>query len=192
MSAAGANYCAYLSTPCGQDAPRSSTSGSRLRGAICSEAITAQHRPAARRLEGHRVGLATLVAGNLESLTFGASSSLWAAKVRAARIAARLAAFRVSQVAFLVVFLLAFGKWKNISTLGASDLDVWHELFSMSGLRICHSFPRDASESRVRFYWLLTSGVGRSVTLRPFAYGACVSDKWLSLLLRHRWFKGYF
>ena len=32
----------------------------------------------------------------------------------------------MSQIAFLVVFLLTFCKRKSVSAFGASDLDVWH------------------------------------------------------------------
>lgn len=32
----------------------------------------------------------------------------------------------MSQVAFLIVLLFTFRKWKSISAFGASDLDVWH------------------------------------------------------------------
>jgi hypothetical protein len=105
--------------------PGGGNSGSRLCGAICSKTITTQDGPARRRLEGHSVGLATLIADNLKSLTL-TTSSLWAAKVRAARIPARLAAFRVSQIAFLIIFLFAFGEGESVSTFSASDLDVWH------------------------------------------------------------------
>lgn len=167
MSANGANDFACLSTHGGRDARAPNGSGSRLGGAICSEAITTQNGPAGRRLEGHSIGLATLIAGNLESLAFAAASSLGAAKIRATSIAARLTAFRVGQVTFLIVFLLAFGERKSISTLGASDLDVWHELFSMSGLRgLTTLFCGTQSELGLRFYWLLTSGVGKSVNAR--------------------------
>ena len=38
--------------------------------AICTEAFAAEHRAAARGLEGNGVGLATLIASNLKPLTF--------------------------------------------------------------------------------------------------------------------------
>jgi hypothetical protein len=101
----------------------------------CAETITTQNGPASRRLEGYRVGLPTLIAGNLKSLTF-ATSSFWSTKVGAACVPARLAAFRMSQVAFLIVFLLAFGERKSVSTLRASDLDVWHVTVSISGTEV--------------------------------------------------------
>jgi len=121
------------------------TSGSGLCCSTCAETITAQNGPASRRFEGHSVSLSTLIAGNLKSLTF-ASSSLWSAKVGAARVPARLAAFRMSQVAFLIVLLLAFGERKSIPTLRASDLDVWHGPVSMSGTEVSPLSLRGASE----------------------------------------------
>ena len=100
----------------------------------------------------------------------------------------------MSQVSLVIVLLFAFGERKRGSTLGACDLDVWHELFSMSGLRPRHSLLRDASESPFRFYWLLTSGVGKSMTLKPFAYGACVSDrfKWAEFTPSSPWVQSLF
>ena len=121
------------------------TSGSGLCCSTCAETITAQNGPASRRFEGHSVSLSTLIAGNLKSLTF-ASSSLWSAKVGAARVPASLAAFRMSQVAFLIVLLLAFGERKSIPTLRASDLDVWHGPVSMSGTEVSPLSLRGASE----------------------------------------------
>jgi hypothetical protein len=101
-----------------------SNSGSRLSGPIGAETVSTQDGPAGRRLERHTVRLATLIAGDIESLTF--ASSLWSPKIRTARIPARLAAFRMSQVAFLIVFLFAFCEGKSVSTFCASDLNVWH------------------------------------------------------------------
>ena len=124
--------------------------GSRLSGAICTETITAQNGPAGRRLEWHSVGLATLITGNLKSLAL-ATRSLGASKVRTARIPARLAAFRMSQVAFVIVLLFAFGKRKRVSTFRARDLDVWHVLILLRGLRFPTLFAlRGASESIFR------------------------------------------
>jgi len=108
---------------------------SRLSGAICTETITAQNGPTRRRLEWHSVGLATLITNDLKSLAL-ATRSFGAAKVRPTRIPAGLAALRMGQVAFLIVFLFAFGKRKSVSTFRASDLDVWHVADSpMRGLR---------------------------------------------------------
>ena len=76
----------------------------------------------------------------------------------------------MSQVAFLIVFLLAFGERKSISTLRANDLYVWHVAVSMSGTEVSPlSFAlRGASESPFRFYWLLTpGGLARALELKP-------------------------
>jgi hypothetical protein len=105
--------------------PAQLTSGSGLCCSTRTETISAQNWPATGRFEGHSVGLATLIAGNLKSLTFAASSFL-SAKVGPAGVSAGLAAFRMGQVSFLVVFLLAFGERKRVPTLRAGDLDVWH------------------------------------------------------------------
>lgn len=46
----------------------------------------------------------------------------------------------MGQVAFLIVFLFAFGKRKRVSTFRASDLDVWHIADSpMRGTEVSHS-----------------------------------------------------
>ena len=96
----------------------------RLSCAICTKTVAAKNGSATRRLKGNRVVLATLIAGNLKSLAF--TASLWPAKVCTTRIPARLAAFRMSQISFLVVFLLAFGERKCVTTFRACDLDIWH------------------------------------------------------------------
>ena len=75
----------------------------------------------------------------------------------------------MSQVAFLIVFLLAFGERKSISTLRANDLYVWHVAVSMSGTEVSPlSLLFGASESAFRFYWLLTpGGLARALELKP-------------------------
>jgi len=45
----------------------------------------------------------------------------------------------MGQVAFLIVFLFAFGKRKCVSTFRARDLDVWHVLFLHEGTEVSHS-----------------------------------------------------
>jgi hypothetical protein len=59
-----------------------------------------------------------------------ASSAAAAAKIRAARIAALLATLRLTQIPFLIIFLLAFRKGKIVSAFRAGNLDVRHDLFS--------------------------------------------------------------
>jgi hypothetical protein len=94
------------------------------------EAFPTQHRPSARRLEGHAVGFAALVAGDFETLALATAASARSApasaEVGAATIAASLATLRLAQVSFRVVFLFAFGERKRRAALGASDLYVWH------------------------------------------------------------------
>ena len=99
-----------------------------LCGAAGAETFAAQDRSSRRRLEGHCVGLATLIASDLEALTLSARSS-GAAKIIATRVAARLATFWVGQVLFPVILLLAFGKWKCFATLHTRDFNIWHDCF---------------------------------------------------------------
>jgi hypothetical protein len=93
------------------------------------EAFAAQDRPSARRLEGHAVGFAALVAGNFKPLAVAAAptrSSSASAEIGSAAITASLATLRLAQVSFRVIFLFAFGEWELRAALGASDLYVWH------------------------------------------------------------------
>ena len=68
--------------------------GPRLSGATGAKTITAQNGPACRRLEWYSVVLATLITCDFKSLAL-ATRSLGPSKVRAARIPAWLAAFRM-------------------------------------------------------------------------------------------------
>jgi hypothetical protein len=97
-------------------------------GATCGKALTAQNRPAGLGLEGHAVGLAALIANNLEAFAFTAASTTLplATKVGAPRIAAGLAAFRMSQSAFAIIVLFSFSKRESISALRTSDFEIWH------------------------------------------------------------------
>ena len=96
-----------------------------LRGTIRAKAFTAENGTSTRRLERHRILLAALIAGNLESFAFPATSS-GGTKVGTARVPAGLATLWMSQVAFLIIFLFTLGERKSVSAFGASDLDVWH------------------------------------------------------------------
>jgi len=51
-----------------------------------------------------------------------------AAKVRAPRITAGLAAFGMGQSAFAIIILLSFSKRETTSALGTSDFEIWHGL----------------------------------------------------------------
>ena len=99
-----------------------------LCGAAGAETFAAQDRSSRRRFERHRVGLAALIASDLETLTLSSRSS-GPAKIIAPRVAARLATFRVGQVLFPVVLLLAFGKWKCCPALHTRDFNIWHDCF---------------------------------------------------------------
>jgi hypothetical protein len=92
------------------------------------KAFPAQHRPSARRLEGHAVGLAALVAGDFKPLAVAAParSSSASAEIGSATITASLTTLRLAEVSFRVVFLFAFGEWELRAALGTSDLYVWH------------------------------------------------------------------
>jgi len=119
-------------------------------GATRSKALTTQHRPARLRFEGHVVGLAALIADDLEPFALAASSSaLRIAKVGAARIAARLTTFRMTQSPLTIIILLSFRKWEGTTALGASDFHVWHncspEKTNPEGLLLVQFTPADES-----------------------------------------------
>ena len=61
-----------------------------------AEAVTTEHRPAGLWFEGHAVGLATLIANNLEPFAFCSSSLARTAKVGAPRVAAGFATLRMA------------------------------------------------------------------------------------------------
>src|SRR5688500_20402684 len=70
-----------------------------LRCAIRAKTVAAQNRPARRRLEGHGISLAALVARDLESLAFTTwLCSSATAEVGPPRIATRLTAFWMSKI----------------------------------------------------------------------------------------------
>jgi hypothetical protein len=90
--------------------------------------FAAQNGPSGLGLEGHAVALAALIANNFESFPLATASAplSLAAKVRAACIAAGLAAFGMSQSTFTIIILLSFRKRESSSALGASDFEIWH------------------------------------------------------------------
>lgn len=81
------------------------------------KALAAQNGPARLGLERNTVTLPALIANNLESFPLAAtaaSSALpGAAKVGAPRVAAWLAALRMSQSTFAIIVLLSFSKRKG-------------------------------------------------------------------------------
>jgi hypothetical protein len=100
-------------------------------GATRRKTFTAQNGPARLRFEGHAVALAALITNNFKAFPFATTASTalsLATKVLSPRIAARLAAFGVSQSAFAIIVLLSFSKRKGRSALGASDFEIWHGL----------------------------------------------------------------
>jgi hypothetical protein len=100
---------------------------SYLLRAAGGKAFAAQHGSSARRLEGHVVGFATLVAGDFKALAFATPcASSAAAEIGTAAITASLTTLRLAQVSLRVILLLTFGEWELCAALGASDLYVWH------------------------------------------------------------------
>lgn len=80
------------------------------------KALAAQNGPALLGLERNTVTLPALIANNLESFPFAATAAAsalpGAAKILAARVAAWLAALRMSQSPFAIIVLLSFSKRK--------------------------------------------------------------------------------
>jgi hypothetical protein len=106
-------------------------------GAAGAETLATEHGPSARRLEWHAVAFAALIASDFVTLavTTTASAARAGTEVCAARIAARLAAFRLAQVAFVVILLFPLCKRERLTTFGTGDLKVWHEFFSRKAKR---------------------------------------------------------
>jgi hypothetical protein len=95
--------------------------------AASRKTFAAQDRPARLWFERNAVSLAALIANNFKPFAIAATASLLrSTKIRAARIATGLAAFRMTQSALAVIILLSFGKWERCSALGASDFQIWH------------------------------------------------------------------
>jgi len=70
-----------------------------------------------------------LIANDLEPFAFGSAATASlprATKVRAPRVAARLATLGMAEAALAIVLLFAFSKGKGGSTFGASNFKVWH------------------------------------------------------------------
>src|SRR3989442_505754 len=87
-----------------------------LRAPICRAAggkeFAAKHGPARLWFERHAVSLAALIANYLEPLAFRSSSSTLAraAKVLAARVAARFATLGMAQATLPIIVLFSFSK----------------------------------------------------------------------------------
>ena len=70
-----------------------------------------------------------MIANDLEPFAFGSAATASrprATKVRAPRVAARLATLGMAEAALAIVLLFAFSKRKGGSTFGASNFKVWH------------------------------------------------------------------
>lgn len=81
------------------------------------KALAAQNGPARLGLERNTVTLTALIANNLESFPLAATAAATSAlsgttKVGAPRVAAWLAALRMSQSPFAIIVLLSFSKRK--------------------------------------------------------------------------------
>ena len=103
-------------------------SRSPIRRAAGAEAFATKHRPPRLRLKRHAVSLAALIANNFESFAFGSAASTLSrpAKILAARITTRLAAFGMAQSSLAIIVLLSFSKWKAGSAFATGDFKVWH------------------------------------------------------------------
>jgi hypothetical protein len=103
-------------------------------GASRAKAIATEHWSSARRLEGHSISLAALVAGDFKTLTLAAASAAsgTSAKLRAARITTIFASLRLAQVAFVVILLFALSERESIPAVSACNINVWHGLLSPS------------------------------------------------------------
>ena len=93
-----------------------------------TKTIAAQDRPAGLWFEGTHIGLAALIANNLESFAFAASATslLWSTKAGAARIATWFASLRVTQAPLAIIVLFSLTKWEGSPTLGARDVQIRH------------------------------------------------------------------
>jgi len=104
-----------------------------------AKAIATQDWPALLRFEWNRVRLAALIANDLEPLALATSAATRlsrAAKIRATRIATRLAAFRMTQSPLAIVVLFSFGEWESGSALGASDFQIRHRCLPEKSLTV--------------------------------------------------------
>ena len=106
----------------------------RLLSTPGAKAFATQHGPSGRRLERNSVGLTTLIAGDLVTLALTAacattSATAAAAEIGAARITTLLASFRLAQIPFLIILLLAVRKGESVSAFRAGDINIRHDLF---------------------------------------------------------------
>src|SRR5882724_11563342 len=102
----------------------------------------------------------------------------------------------MSQVAFLIVFLLAFGERKSVSTLRANDLYVWHVAVSMSRTEVSPLSLLFGAQANLRSVsigcypqedWQERGSSSLRLTVLAFRNGLSGA----SLLHRYLGFKGY-
>jgi hypothetical protein len=100
--------------------------GAAILSATSAETITTKNRTACLWFERYAVGLAALIANNLEAFPLGAASLFRSTKICAARVTTGLTAFRMTQSALAIIVLFSFSKWETVSTFTAINLQVWH------------------------------------------------------------------
>ena len=101
--------------------------------------------------------LATLIAGDLKSLTLTSSLSFRTAEVCTSCVAAWLTSLRVSQITFLVILLFPFREHERSTALRTHYFKVWHTRFlHESEMRFPLSALRSAGVA-----FLSTTVVGR-------------------------------
>jgi hypothetical protein len=100
-----------------------------------AETFATEYGSAARRLEGHGVGFAALIANDVVTLAVAASAaaSACAAEVGAARVSASFATLGLAQVTLGVIVLLALCEGKVLAALGTGNVNVWHDALFLLG-----------------------------------------------------------
>jgi hypothetical protein len=80
-------------------------------------------------LERNAVGFPALIAHNLKTFSLSATGSraAAAARVRAPRVAAGLAAFGMAQSALAIIILFSLSKGKGRLAIGASNIQIRHD-----------------------------------------------------------------
>jgi hypothetical protein len=104
------------------------SSGTAILRATRAKTIAAEYWSSGLWLEWNRIGLAALVANDLESFTVAASAAslFGSAETLTSRITAWFTSFRVTQAPLSIIILFSFSKWEGLSTLGASDVQIRH------------------------------------------------------------------
>jgi hypothetical protein len=111
-------------------------SGRAILRAAGAEAVAAKNWPTWLRFERHAVGLAALIANDLEPFSL-CSRLTRTAKVGAARVAARFTTLRMAQATLAIIFLFPFTKRKSSSAFCARNLKVWHRYLPRKLFSVC-------------------------------------------------------